>query len=141
MKQYEYKIKRIFVRDVPDVDLNCPNTVAEYIKTLVDWECEKEQVIAIFVNGRNIVTGHSVVSVGTLDCSNIHPREVFRPAIVKGSAAIILAHNHPSGSPLPSKADIEAHSRLKKAGEIIGISVLDHVIVCEDSFYSMKEHE
>ncbi len=75
----------------------------------------------------------------SLNASIVHPREVFRPAIKRSSASIICAHNHPSGNPDPSPEDISITARLKETGEIIGIEVLDHIIVGDYSFVSLKE--
>ena len=80
-----------------------------------------------------------MVSIGTLSASIVHPREVFQPAIIRNAACVILGHNHPSGDCSPSKEDIELTRRLSKAGEIIGIEVLDHIIVSSDDFISLKE--
>ena len=76
--------------------------------------------------------------MGSLDTSVVHPREVFKEAISSTSASVIFAHNHPSGDPTPSKEDIELTKRLAKAGEIMGIEVLDHIIVCDRSYLSLK---
>lgn len=87
---------------------------------------------------KNNILGINTVSVGGLSSSIVHPREVFKPAIVIGAASIILAHNHPSGDPTPSQPDIDITRRLSGAGALLGIEVLDHVIV-GDTHYSMKE--
>jgi DNA repair protein RadC len=81
------------------------------------------------------------LSVGTLDASIVHPREVFRAAIGGGASAIVLFHNHPSGDPAPSPDDVELTKRLIRAAEIIGIPILDHIIVAENSFASLRERE
>jgi DNA repair protein RadC len=81
----------------------------------------------------------SLVSIGTLDASIVHPREVFREATVAGAAAIILFHNHPSGDPRPSGEDVALTQRLMDAGEIMGINVIDHVILVDHGFHSLRE--
>jgi DNA repair protein RadC len=83
----------------------------------------------------------SVVSIGSLDTSVVHPREVFREAATVGAAAIVLFHNHPSGDPAPSTDDVVLTERLVKAGELMGIAVLDHVIVAEGRYHSMRERK
>ncbi len=88
-----------------------------------------ENFCVIHVNTRRRVTGWHVVSTGTLDTLLVHAREVFRSAIVSGAAAIILLHNHPSGDPSPSEADIKVTRDLIRAGQLLKIEVLDHVIV------------
>jgi DNA repair protein RadC len=81
----------------------------------------------------------TVLSVGTLDASIVHPREVFRAAATAGAAALVLFHNHPSGDPTPSDDDIALTRRLVRAGDLMGIAVLDHVIVAESRFCSLRE--
>jgi DNA repair protein RadC len=81
----------------------------------------------------------TLVSIGTLDASIVHPREVFREAAIAGAFAIILFHNHPSGDPKPSGDDVALTKRLMAVGELMGITVLDHVIVAERGFWSLRE--
>jgi DNA repair protein RadC len=83
------------------------------------------------------VIAKRIVGIGTICGVDVHPREVFRQAIVNGAAAVILAHNHPSGDPSPSRQDIELTKRLREVGELVGITVLDHVVVAEHGFNSM----
>jgi len=93
----------------------------------------------VLLSTKNHVLAVELVSVGSLAASIVHPREVFKPAIVDSAAAIVVAHNHPSNDPTPSPEDIEFTRRLAKAGELLGIRVLDHVIVCENSYASLRE--
>ena len=95
----------------------------------------------LLLDTKNRVLRTTLVSVGTLDASIVHPREVFRAAAAAGAAAIILFHNHPSGDPAPSKEDIALTRRLVQAGELMGISVIDHVIISESRFHSFREDE
>jgi DNA repair protein RadC len=99
----------------------------------------KEHFVAIFLNARNQVICREEVSVGSLNASLVHPREVFMPAVGSAAASVILGHNHPSGDVSPSREDIELTRRMVKAGEIMGIEVLDHIIVGAERFLSMKE--
>lgn len=99
---------------------------------------DREHFKAIFLNIKNQVLALETISVGTLDSSIVHPRELFKAAIRKSSAGIILLHNHPSGDPAPSKEDIEITKRFYKCGEILGISVLDHLIIGDNKFVSLK---
>lgn len=99
----------------------------------------KEYFVAVFLNARNQVICRETVSVGSLNASLVHPREVFFPAVGSSAASVILAHNHPSGDVTPSKEDIELTRRMAQAGEIMGIEVLDHIIVGPERFLSMKE--
>lgn len=81
------------------------------------------------------------ISIGTLNSSPIHPRELFKPAIKNSAAAVILVHNHPSGDPTPSREDIDITNRLSESGKLLGIEVLVHVIIGDGSFVSFKEKD
>jgi len=99
----------------------------------------KERFVVFWLNSANIVQGFEIVSEGTLNSSVVHPREVFRGAIVSSCANIIVAHNHPSGNPEPSNEDISLTKKLVEAGKIIEISVFDHIIFAENTFTSFVE--
>jgi DNA repair protein RadC len=88
-----------------------------------------ECLVTFLLNTRRRVKGHVFVSIGTMDTILVHPREIFRPAIIAASAAIMVAHNHPSGDPTPSEADIKVTRDLLRAGQVLKIELLDHVIV------------
>lgn len=100
---------------------------------------KKEVFVAILLSTRNRVIRIETVSEGSLNASLVHPREVFRPAILAAAASLIVAHNHPSGDPQPSEDDLTITRRLAQAGETIGIAVFDHVIVAGDSYLSLRE--
>jgi DNA repair protein RadC len=93
----------------------------------------------LLLNVKNEIVAIEEVSVGNINSSIADPREVFRPAIRRGSASVILAHNHPSGNPEPSSADIEATKRLAAAGELLGIKVIDHIVVGDGTYVSMRQ--
>lgn len=97
----------------------------------------KEYFRALFLNSHNRVIRNEVISIGTVNSSIIHPREVFRPGIESNAVAVILVHNHPSGEPHASAEDIAITEQLVQAGKILGIHVLDHVVVTKDSFTSV----
>lgn len=99
----------------------------------------QERFVCLFLNTKNQVLAQHTVFIGSLNSSVVHPREVFKEAIRRSSASIICLHNHPSGDPTPSKEDIEVTKRLIQVGQIIGIDVLDHVIIGDGRFYSLKE--
>jgi DNA repair protein RadC len=99
----------------------------------------QERFVVVLLDGRHRVLGEEVVSQGTLTASLVHPREVFRPALRASAAALILVHNHPSGDPTPSAEDRAVTSRLARAGEILGVRVLDHVVVAERGYVSLRE--
>lgn len=98
----------------------------------------KEHLRGLYLNSHNRIIHDEVISIGTLTTNVIHPREVFRPAIEYSAAAVVLAHNHPSGTTVPSAEDLEITEQLIEAGKIIGINVLDHVIVGKNGFGSIK---
>jgi DNA repair protein RadC len=98
-----------------------------------------EQFGVLLLDTKHRLLRTTRVSVGTLDASVVHPREVFRAAVAAGAAAIVLFHNHPSGDPAPSDDDIALTKRLIRAGDLMGIVVLDHVIVAENSYASLRE--
>lgn len=99
----------------------------------------KEHFLAVLLNTRHFPMSVEIISVGSLNASIVHPREVFRPAITAGAASIILAHNHPSGDTSPSEDDLEITQRLCRVGEMAGIEVLDHVILGAGTPFSFKE--
>jgi DNA repair protein RadC len=112
-----------------------PKQAFEYLKDMRDLP--KEHLRGIYLNSRYQVIHDEVISIGSLTASVIHPREVFRPAIEYSAAALILAHNHPSGSIKPTQPDIEITNHLKKVGEMLGIDLLDHIIIAKNKFYSI----
>lgn len=102
---------------------------------------QKEHFLAVTLNGGHDIIQIHVVSVGTVNRTLIHPREIFNEAIRENAAALILCHNHPSGRTQPSKDDIETTKNLIEASEIMGIPILDHIIIDKDSYYSFMEHD
>jgi len=100
---------------------------------------KKEYFVVFYLNTRNQMIQKEIISIGSLNASIAHPREVFEPAVRHHAGQIILAHNHPSGDCNPSHEDRETTKRLVKAGEILGIEVVDHVVVTKEEFVSMRE--
>ncbi len=98
-----------------------------------------ERFLVLLLDGRHRVRREVLTSLGTLTASLVHPREVFRPALREGAAALILVHNHPSGDPTPSAEDRQVTRRLVEAGELLGVPVLDHVVVAERGYVSLRE--
>lgn len=121
----------------PDKLLNSPQLVFEYLKERIGKEKKEHFVILCFDARNNLIADD--VSVGTLNASLVHPREVFKKVILNNSSHVIVAHNHPSGDPTPSEDDILTTKRLVEAGKILGISVVDHIIVTQNNFNSLKE--
>lgn len=123
-----------------DFQLTSPMALYDFIKAKYGAK-RQEQFIIVSLNGARMVNAVRIVSVGIMNRTIIHPREVFYQAIKDNSESIILVHNHPSGKLDPSREDIEITKRLIEAGKIIGIPVIDHVVIGKDSFHSMAENE
>lgn len=100
----------------------------------------QEQLVVVMLNGAHEVIGSFVATMGLVNRTIVHPREVFAEPIEARAAAITIAHNHPSGRVEPSEEDKEVTFRLSKAGELLGIKLLDHLVITEDSYYSFLEH-
>ena len=117
-----------------------PEDAYKAITTLTNVQEEAQEVFGILIlNTKNKVVAVHEVSRGTLNSSMTHPREVFKPAVLHNAAGIICFHNHPSGDTEPSKEDIEITERLIAAGEIMGIVVVDHIIVGDDGYTSLRD--
>lgn len=121
--------KRIVLRDCTDV----VNLLME--EMLFE---KRELLMALLLNVKGEVESKEIISIGELSATNVHPREVLSPAIRKGAAAIVIAHNHPSGDPTPSDEDILATRRLLEAAKIVGINLVDHVIIGNGRYTSLK---
>lgn len=101
---------------------------------------KQEHFICVTLNGAHEVMNTNVVSIGLLNRTQVHPREVFADAITERAAAVVVAHNHPSGNLQPSREDLAVTKRLRDAGEILGIRVLDHLIFSDKNYYSLADH-
>ncbi|MBI2620831.1 DNA repair protein RadC [candidate division WWE3 bacterium] len=99
---------------------------------------KREHLYILSLDTRNVLLSKDLVSVGTVNETLVHPREVFRQALLRNAVSIILVHNHPSGDPTPSNDDILLTDKIAKAGKDVGIALVDHVVVCDDSFISIK---
>ncbi len=99
----------------------------------------KEHFLSVMLNTRHMPIGVELVSVGSLNASIVHPREVFRPAVLAAAASLVLVHNHPSGDPTPSEDDLEITQRLRRVGEMMGIEVLDHMILGASTPFSLRQ--
>jgi DNA repair protein RadC len=131
--------RRTLVRDMSERPrLLTPRQVAEYL--LPEYGSNAvEQFGILMLDSKNRVLRIKLLSVGSLNSTVVHPREAFREAAAAGAAAIILFHNHPSGDPSPSRDDFQLTDRMLVAGEIMGIDVLDHLILADQTYYSMTE--
>ena len=118
--------------------VTCPEDAADYAMPRFRYE-DREHFAVILLNVKNHILSMPVISVGSLTASVVHPREVFKAAIQQTAASIILVHNHPSGDPTPSKEDIEVTARMVQVGRVMDIPVLDHIILGNDNYISLKE--
>lgn len=119
--------------------INSPHDAVELVEPFLQDE-DRECFIVVCVDTKNQPTAINIVSIGTLNSSLVHPREVFKIAILANANAVILSHNHPSGDPTPSREDHEVTHRLIEAGNLIGIEILDHIIIGSNHrFVSLKE--
>ena len=140
----EWKIVSLRECPTPDAMQQCetPDQAAAYWKAHIPghpyFDCERECLVVFILNTRRRIKGHYLVSIGTMDTILCHPREVFRLAIMASAAAIIIAHNHPSGEPTPSEADIKITRDLIRAGQLLKIEVLDHVIMGNPNHTSLR---
>jgi DNA repair protein RadC len=127
--------RRHLVKDA--LKISCANDVLPLLTDIAGKQ--QEYFICISLNGANEVLEKRVVTIGLLDKSPVHPREVFADVIADRAAAVIFAHNHPSGDIQPSEADLRLQDQLTEAGKILGIGVLDHVIVSRKGYFSFQE--
>ena len=118
--------------------ISSPKDASEMIKVQLEG-LDREQFIIACLNTKNEPTNITVVSVGSLNKAIVHPREVFKTAILSNAASIMAFHNHPSGETTPSQQDIQLTNRLYEAGELLGIKLLDHLIIGDGTFTSLKE--
>lgn len=116
--------------------LDTPQLIFEYLKDKIGKE-KKEHFTILCFDARNKIID-DIISIGTLNASLVHPREVFKKAILNNSSHVVVAHNHPSGDPTPSEEDVITTKRLIEAGKILGIAVIDHVIITQNNFLSLK---
>jgi len=120
------------------VKINSPKDLADLLMGEMN-ELTQEVLKVVLLSTKNMIIGTKDVFKGSLNTSIVHPREIFKQAINKNSASIIICHNHPSGDPTPSKEDINITLRIKECGDIIGIKLVDHIIIGNNKFVSLKE--
>ena len=116
-----------------------PEDVLAQVRDLA--RARREHFVVLMLNARHEMQGRETISIGSLNASIVHPREVFLPAIVHSAASIVLVHNHPSGDPEPSEEDLSITRRLVEVGELVGIDVLDHVIVASRGTVSFRNRK
>jgi len=121
--------KKVIIKD--------PDTVFREMSDIKKWN--KEVFVGFYLDSQSKVISREIISIGILNSVIVHPREIFRTAIIRNANAIIVAHNHPSGNLEPSAEDIEITKKLRQSGDIIGIKLFDHVIVSNAGYYSFSE--
>ena len=147
-KRPSFEVKLLTIREVPTVLLDEPEKVAQYWNeeiTQSSWFTpEREMFVVVHMNTRRHTNGFELISMGTLDATVCHARDIFRKAILANDACIVLMHNHPSGDPTPSEADVRITRDLIRAGQALKIDVMDHIIMGtqpmhERGFTSLRE--
>ncbi len=142
-------IQDTFIREARVNYLHCeqvmfkisgPADVANFVRSILT-DNSREHFVALYLDGQNQVAAYSIVSIGSANSAPVAPREVFQRAVLTGAISIVLAHNHPSGSTTPSSDDRAVTRRLRESGELLGIKILDHLIVTNSAFVSMKEED
>ncbi|MDO8725917.1 MAG: DNA repair protein RadC [Candidatus Methanoperedens sp.] len=137
------KVKSLEVREIEYTydkrpKINSMDDVVRIVKPMIA-DPNKEFFMALYLNTKNGVLKQEVISIGSLNANIVHPREIFKAACMISASSIIVAHNHPSGDPTPSREDIEITKKLHEAGKMMGIELLDHVIIGYDRYYGFKE--
>lgn len=118
--------------------IGCPEDIERFVEPLKHYS--EEHFVAFHLDAKNQVTGYHIVSHGTVSASPVHPREVFKAALLANSHSMLVAHNHPAGSLSPSVEDLEVTSTLIKAGDLLGVKVIDHIIVSSNGIHSLREY-
>jgi len=135
---YVAELKRRRYRGKRPPEVTSPREAYAVLKPRID-DWTREHFLVVLLDARNGVVGIETVSVGSLTASIVHPREVFKPAVIASVAGIVIGHNHPSGDPEPSPEDLSITKRLVSAGELLGIEIHDHIVFTERSFISLRE--
>lgn len=139
VKKYEIYTKPSKVWEVPHTEIKCSKDIYEFaVEYLKMHERDREVFSVIALNTKGHIIGVNDASIGDLFSAIMHPREILKYAILSNAAAIICIHNHPSGDSTPSQEDINATKRIRDAGEVIGIKLLDHLVIGYDNYISMK---
>ena len=138
MKVYEMQVKYKAVKSIKVDSITKPHGVLKYMTGAFDSAPMQEHFYIILLNNQNEPIARHLCTLGLVDQSPVHSREVFKMAIVESAAAIILVHNHPSGAPKPSQEDINVTKKLIEASKIIDIPILDHCIIADDNITSIR---
>jgi DNA repair protein RadC len=146
MRVYEAKLVYSLVSPGDKIRLDRPQRVAKYLRSAFEVNPMQEAFYCIYLDRKDHPLGRHLITLGTVDSTLVSPREVFRGAILAGASALLVAHNHPSGDPAPSTADVRVTKVLREAGRVLEIPLTDHVIVGDPKadpsgtgYYSFKE--
>jgi DNA repair protein RadC len=135
----------IVLREAKQIEVRDAKQVAAVFRDLLaledDISRDTEHYYVMHLDARNIVKLVELVSIGVLNSATVHPRETFRRAVVEGSAAIIIAHNHPSGTVTPSDDDMRVTRKMQEAGDILGITMVDHIVFSGNKFFSFRSNQ
>ncbi len=135
-KNYKLPIYRLQLVKEGELELKSITSPGELVKQMKDFvRSDREKLICVYLDAKNRFIGQHVVSVGTVNASMVHPREIFKVAILKNAVQVIAFHNHPSGNIEPSEADDDVTVRIADAGKLLGIELRDHIIVSPDKKY------
>ncbi len=132
------KMEKVKSMLVENKQISSPNDVFTIVNKYLDGT-DREHLVLLTLDVKNKITSINTVSIGSINTSIVHPREVFKTAILSNASSVILTHNHPSGDVTPSREDIDITNRIKECGRILGIELLDHVIIGFDKYSSLKE--
>jgi len=146
-QEFTFKEVQLVVRETPSIPAKLEPFVGvrfsssdQVFKVLNDLKSmDVETFLCLHLDSKNTIKALQVISIGSLGSSLVHPREVFRSAILNGAAGVIFAHNHPSGDPAPSKEDLDITRRLCEVGRLIGIKCLDHIIIGQGRYFSFAD--
>ncbi len=134
----EMRLALIKEPETNPLPVNCPEDLEKFVEPLRHYS--EEYFIAFHLSATNSICNYQVISHGSLSASLVHPREVFKGALIANSHALIVAHNHPGGSLTPSREDLETTETLIKAGDLLGVKLIDHIIVSSNGLQSLREH-
>lgn len=139
LKLFQAVSERLAKEAIPEkLELNSTKIIGNYLKKLIGYE-QKEYFVALYLDTTNHLIETRTISIGTLNTSLVHPREVFKPAVSLHAASIIVAHNHPSGVVEPSSEDREITKRLVETGRLLGVEIRDHIIVSKYDYFSFQQ--
>jgi DNA repair protein RadC len=130
--------RRIALKKTARMAIHSPYDAADYLTELLQLD-QQEKLYALYLNTKNEIIFEKVIFVGSLNASIVHPREVYKEAVKWSAASVLVAHNHPSGDPTPSREDVKVTRRLVDAGRVLGIECLDHLVIGYGKHISMKE--